>query len=69
MDRSNRPITISHRAWIPVPCLPVPSFPYLAFVSQLGQTNCCPLIETKDSRERIDIAIASKNQCDSKTAA
>jgi len=45
--------------------------PHLAFVSQLGQANCCPLFETKvaHSRERIDIAIASKNQYDSKTAA
>jgi len=62
-------VGLSHGAWIPVPCLPVPSFPYLACVSQLGQTNCCPLFETKDSRERIDIALASKKQCDSKTAA
>jgi len=59
-------IGLSHEVWIPVP-----SLPYLAFVSQLGQTSCCPLFETKDahSRERIDIAIVSKNQCDSKTAA
>jgi len=64
-------IGLSHGAWIPVTCLPVPSLPYLAFGSQLGQTNYCPLFETKDahSREIIDIVIASKNQCDGKTAA
>jgi len=35
----------------------------IAFVSQLDQTDCRSLFETKDAhtRERIDVAIASKN--------
>jgi len=60
MDRSNRLITWSmHSCFLPscsffaIPCLCV----------TVGQTNCCPLLETKDahSRERIDTAIASKS--------
>ena len=63
MDRSNRSITWSMDScsFFAIPCLCV----------TIGQTNCCPLFETKDAHscERIDIAIGSKNQYDSKTAA
>jgi len=67
----NKFLAINHCYWKSCwHCLHL-MIPYLAFVSQSGQTNCCPLFETKDahSRERIDIAIASKNQYDGNTAA